>query len=71
MIKFQIHPKIQEEKGANLGKCWENVKNIGLSDIFWNILNKIKDNLSQECVKGGFYPSRAKLEQLPLISLRK
>ena len=23
-------------------------------DIFWEILNKMKDNLSQECVKGEF-----------------
>ena len=29
----------------------------------------MKDNLDEECVKGGFYPSRAKLEQLPLISM--
>ena len=40
-------------------------------EIFWDILNKTKDNLGQECVKGGFYSSRAKLEQLPLISLEK
>ena len=38
-------------------------------DIFWDILNKIKNNLGQECVKGGFYRYRAKLKQLSLISL--
>ena len=37
--------------------------------IFWDILNKRKGNLGEECVKRGFYPFRAKLEQLPLISL--
>ena len=31
----------------------------------------MKDNLGPECVKRGFYPSRAKLKQLPLISLEK
>ena len=31
----------------------------------------MKDNLGQEYVKGGFYPSKAKLEQLPLMSLEK
>ena len=29
MIKFQIHLKIEEGRGANLGKCLENVKIIG------------------------------------------
>ena len=29
----------------------------------------MKDNLGQEFAKGGFCPSSAKLEQLPLISL--
>ena len=29
----------------------------------------MKDNLGQECVKGGFYPSREKFEQLPLRNL--
>ena len=31
--------------------------------IFWDILNKMKDNFCQECGEGGFYPSRAKSEQ--------
>ena len=54
-----------------MGKCWKKVKIIGFFYIFWDILNKMKDNLGQKYVKGGFYPSRAKLEQLPLISLEK
>ena len=70
MIEFQIHPKFRTGRGANLGNCLKNVKIIGF-DIFWDILNKMKDNLGQECVKGDLYPSRAKLKQLPLISLEK
>ena len=30
-------------------------------DIFWNVLNKIKDNFRNEWVKGGFDFSRAKI----------
>ena len=30
-------------------------------DIFLDILHKMKGNLGQERVKGGFYPSRAKV----------
>ena len=55
-------------------QIWESVgkmSNYRFFDIFWDILNKIKDNLGQECVEGDFYPSSAKLEQLPLISLEK
>ena len=58
------------ERGANLEKCWKNVKIVVFFDIFGHILNKKKNNLGQKCVKGGFDPSRAKLEQLPLISLK-
>ena len=43
-----------------LGKC----QNYRFFDIFWNILNKLKDNLRQECVEGGFYPSKEKLEKI-------
>ena len=52
-------------------KVLEKGQNYRFFDIFWDILNKMKDNLGQKCVKGGFYPSKAKLEQLPLISLEK
>ena len=67
MIKFKIHPKIWEEKRCKAGKVLGKCQNFRFLDIFWNILNKMKDNLSQEDVKGGgggFYPSLAKLEQL-------
>ena len=46
-------------------KVLKKCQNYRVFDIFWDILNKRKDNLVQECVKGIFYPSRAKLEQLP------
>ena len=65
MIKFRIHPKISEEERSKFGKVLDKGQNYRLSDIFGGILDRMKDNLGQECV---FYPSRAKLEQLPLIS---
>ena len=74
MIKLGHNPNFE---GGNLGKYWklgkvlEKCQNYSFSDIFWDILNKMKDNLGQESVKGGFYPSRAELEQFPLISLEK
>ena len=40
----------------------EKCQNYRVFDIFWNILNKMKNNLGQECVKGDFYPSRRKLD---------
>ena len=39
-------------RGANLGNCLTTVKIIGFMDISMYILNKMKDNLGQECVKG-------------------
>ena len=33
----------------SVGKC----QNYRVFDIFWDILNKMKDNLGQECVKEG------------------
>ena len=52
-------------------EVFEKCQNYRFCDIFWDTLYKMKDNLGQEYVKGGFYPSRAKLKQLPLISLEK
>ena len=56
---------IWENVGKMLGKC-QNYRFFG---IFLDILQKMKENLGQERVKGGFYPSRATLEQFPLIPL--
>ena len=71
MIKFKIHPTIWEGEWCKFGKVLENVKIIGFFEIFWDILNKLKDNLGLECVRESFYPSRAKLEQFSLTSLEK
>ena len=45
-------PKFRRERGANLGKYWNNVKIIGFLNIFWDILNKMKDNLVKMCKTG-------------------
>ena len=42
---------------GSVGKC----QNYRLFDIFWDILDKMKDNLDEECVKRAFYPSREKI----------
>ena len=52
MIKFQIHPKISEGERCKFGKVFEKCQNYRFFFfIFWDILNKMKDNLGQECVK--------------------
>ena len=47
------------------GSVGHNVKIIGSFYISWDILDKWKGNLGQECVDKRFYLSRAKLEQFP------
>ena len=47
-----------------MGKCSKNVKIIVFYTflyIFWVILNKMKDNLGQECVKGGLLSFQGKI----------
>ena len=39
-------------KGANLGKLFEKCQNYRFLDIISVILNKMKDTLDQECIKG-------------------
>ena len=34
-------------------------------DIFWDILDKMKDNLGQECVKGELLSFQGKNETIP------
>ena len=34
-------------------------------DIFWDILDKMKDNLGQECVKGELLSFQGKTETIP------
>ena len=50
MIK--IHPKIWDGERCKFGKVLEKCQNYRFLYIFWDILDKMKDNLGQECVKG-------------------
>ena len=34
-------------------------------DIFWDILDKMKNNLGQECVKGAILSFQGKIETIP------
>ena len=71
MIKFRIYP---QNLGGGEVSIWESLgkcQNYSFFDIFLDILHKVKDNLGHERVKRGFYPSRATLEQFPLIPLEK
>ena len=50
-------------------QIWEMFKkcqNYRFFDIFWDILNKMKDNLGQECVKGGLLSFQGKYETIAL-----
>ena len=59
MIKFSIHPKIQEGERCKFGGVLKNVKIIGFVDIFLDILHKMK-NLSQGQVKRGLLSFKGK-----------
>ena len=52
MIKFRIHPKISERERRIFAKVLKKYQHHRLFGIFWDILNKMKDNFGQECVKG-------------------
>ena len=72
MIKFRIHPKIWEGERCKFWKVLKNVKIYWVFFyIFWDILNKMKDNLCQKCVKGKHLSLQGKLKQFPLASLEK
>ena len=47
-----------------MGNCLQNVKIIGFLDIFWDILNKMKDNVGQKCVKGELLSFQGKIETI-------
>ena len=58
--------------GGERCKFWKVLKkcqNLLFFDIFWDILNKMKDNLCQKCVKGGHLSLQGKFEKLPLAFL--
>ena len=47
--KNQYSPqKFGRERGANLEKCWKNVKIIGFLIFFSNILDKMKGSVGQD-----------------------
>ena len=53
MIKFRIHRKIWEGERCKFGKVHKKCRNYKFFEILWDILDKMKDNLGQECVKGA------------------
>ena len=66
-----IQPKIWEGEWCKIEKVLEKCQNYRFLKYFWNILNKIKDNLGQKCVKEGLLSFQGKLEKLSLTSLEK
>ena len=61
MITFRIHLKIWEEERCKSGKALKKCQNYRFFDIFWDILNKIKDNLGKKCVKAGLLSFQGKI----------
>ena len=43
-------------------ELFEKCQNYRFFEIFWDFLNKMKDNLGQECVKGGLLSFQGKIE---------
>ena len=64
MIKFRIHPKIWEEERCKFGKVFKKCQNYRFFDIFTDVLNKMKDNLCQECVKGWLLSLQGKFDAI-------
>ena len=60
-MKFRIHPKIWEGERCKFGKVLDKCQNYSFFDIFWDILDKMKNNLSQECVKEGLLTFQFKI----------
>ena len=61
MIKFKINPKIWEGEWCKFGKVLEQCQNYRFFEIFWDILNKMKNNLGQECLKEGLPSFQGKI----------
>ena len=61
MIKFQIRLKIEVRERCKFVKVLEKRQNYRFFDVFWDILNKMKDNLGQECVIGGLLSFQDKI----------
>ena len=50
MTEFRIHSKLWEGERCKFKEVLEKCQNYKFYDIFWDILDKIKGNLGQECV---------------------
>ena len=61
MIKFRIHLKIWYVERCKFGKVLKKCQNMGFLDIFLDILNRTKENLGQEHVKGGLLSFQGKI----------
>ena len=53
MIKLWSFAKIWEGERCKFLEVLEKCQNYRFFDIFWDILDKRKGNLGQECVKDG------------------
>ena len=62
IIKFRIFPEFLDRERCKFREAFEKCQNYTSVDIFWDILDKKKGNLGQQCVKKSFYPSRASLK---------
>ena len=61
MIKFKIYPKIWEEEMCKFGEALKKCQSYRFSDIFLDILHKMKKNLDQEHVKRGLPSFQGKI----------
>ena len=60
MIKFRTHPKFWKGERCKFEKVSGKCQNYMFFDIFWDLLNKMKNNLGQECVKEGILSFQGK-----------
>ena len=61
MVKFRIYSKIWEGERCKFAKVLEKCQNYRFFYTFSDILDKMNDNLDQECVKGVLLSFQAKL----------
>ena len=65
IIKFRIHPKLWERDRCKFGKALKKCQNYRLFfEIFMDFINKMKDNLGQECVEGELLSFQGKIGRI-------
>ena len=64
MIKFRIHSNIWEGERCKLGEVLGKCQNYRFFEIFWDILDKMKGYLSQECAKDGLISFQGKIRTI-------